>query len=41
MISYYGMIETGKAAYTGITTQIIDLNDQHLILSNPNAKQEF
>lgn len=40
MISYYGMIETGKAAYTGITTQIIDLNDQHLILSNPNAKQE-
>lgn len=41
MISYYGMIETGKAAYTGITTQIIDLNDQHLILSNPNAKQEI
>ena len=35
------MIETGKAAYTGITTQIIDLNDQHLILSNPNAKQEI
>ncbi len=41
MISYYGMIETGKAAYTGITTQIIDLNDQHLILSNPSAKQEI
>lgn len=39
MISYYGMIETGKMAYTGITTQIVDLNDQHLILSNSNAKQ--
>lgn len=39
MISYYGMIETGKFAYTGITTQIVDLNDQHLILSNSNARQ--
>lgn len=40
MISYYGMIETGKFAYTGATTQIIDMQGHHLILSNFNQGRE-
>jgi len=40
MISYYGMIETGKMAHAAVDTKIIDLNDQHLILANQNFKNE-
>ena len=40
MISYYGMIETGKMAHAAIDTKIIDLNDQHLIMANQNFKNE-
>ena len=41
MISYYGMIETGKMAHAAIDTKIIDLNDQHLILASQNFKNEI
>ena len=40
MISYYGMIETGKMGHAAIDTKIIDLADQHLILANYNFKNE-
>ncbi len=41
MISYYGMIETGKMAHAALDTKIIDLNDQHFILANYNFKNEI
>lgn len=41
MISYYGMIETGKMAHVAFDTKIIDLTDQHLILANYNFKNEI
>ena len=40
MISYYGMIETGKMAHAAIDTKIIDLKDQHLIMANQIFKNE-
>jgi len=38
MISYYGMIETGKSAYFSANTNLINLADQSLALANFNAK---
>lgn len=38
MISYYGMIETGKMAHTFLNTSLIDLSDQSLVMSSLNMK---
>ncbi|MCJ8153644.1 hypothetical protein MKJ01_07685 [Chryseobacterium sp. SSA4.19] len=40
MISYYGMIETGKMAHVLLNTSLVNLNDQSLILSDMNMKNE-
>lgn len=40
MISYYGMIETGKMAHVLLNTSLINLTDQSLILSDMNMKNE-
>jgi hypothetical protein len=38
MISYYGMIETGKMAHTFLNTSLVDLSDQSLVMSSSNMK---
>lgn len=38
MISYYGMIETGKMAHTFLNTSLINLSDQSLVMSSLNMK---
>lgn len=40
LISYYGMIETGKMAHAAVDTRIIDLADQHLVMAHQNFKNE-
>lgn len=40
MISYYGMIETGKMAHVLLNTSLINLTDQSLVLSDMNMKNE-
>lgn len=40
LISYYGMIETGKMAHAEVDTRIIDLADQHLVMAHQNFKNE-
>ncbi|MEN2434492.1 hypothetical protein AAH994_03685 [Weeksellaceae bacterium A-14] len=38
LISYYGMIETGKSAYTNITTNLVNLSDNSLSFANTNPQ---
>lgn len=41
LISYYGMIETGKMAHVLLNTNLINLSDNSLIMSNMNEKDEI
>jgi len=38
MVSYYSMIETGRAAFAYIDTKVVNLDDQSLYYSNPEAQ---
>lgn len=38
LISYYGIIETGKSAYTNITTNLVNLSDNSLSFANTNPQ---
>ena len=38
MISYYGMIETGKAGYTNIATNLVNLSDNSLDFANTTVQ---
>ena len=38
MISYYSMIETGRAAYTYFDTRLVNLTDNSLYLANDNVQ---
>jgi hypothetical protein len=39
VVSYYAMIETGRAGYSNISTSIVDLHDNSLLYKNSNVSK--